>query len=99
MILSLSMFDPSSHITIKDIATDDNRNPTIIQFTLKASKTNPFCKGVQVAVGKTEDNICPVKRLMPILAVRGSKPGPLYRCSALKTRPLSFTGEIKLIRG
>ena len=80
MVPSLSAFDPSSHITIKNIAVDDDKNPAMIQFTLKASKTDPFRKGVQVAVGKTEDDICPVRVLMAFLAVRGSKPGPLF-CS------------------
>ena len=36
MVLAFSAFDSSSHITINDIAVDDDRNPAMIQFTLKA---------------------------------------------------------------
>ena len=96
LVPSLSAFDPSSHITINDIAVDDDRNPAMIQFTLKASKTDPFRKGVQVAVGKTEDDICPVRALMEFLAVRGSKPGPLF-CSQNSSPFIcsQFVGKIK----
>ena len=90
------VLDPSSHITINDIAVDDDRNPAMIQFTLKASKTDPFRKGVQVAVGKTENDICPVRVLMEFLAVRGSKPGPLF-CSQNSSPFIcsQFVGKIK----
>ena len=42
------------------------------------SKTDPFCKGFHLFLGCTGYHICPVKALLPHLAVCGSTEGPLF---------------------
>ena len=73
-----SGFDPSQHLALEDVATDDKRQPTMIQITLKHSKTDPFRKGVDIVVGTTGNDLCPVKALLDYLGMRGGAPGPLF---------------------
>ena len=75
---SLEAFDEMRHLTLKDIALDSRSNPSAIWLTIKQSKTDPFRKGVRLCLGRTDSAVCPVKALLPYLAVRGSTPGPLF---------------------
>ena len=43
---------------------------------IKQSKTDPFCVGVYLFLGKTDEVICPIKGILPYLAIRGSMPAP-----------------------
>ena len=45
---------------------------------LKSSKPDPFRKGVQLYLGKTGTNLCPVTAMVAYLCVRGMAPGPLF---------------------
>ncbi len=71
-------FDNSSHLSFADVATDSRSNPTYVQLTLKASKTDPFRSGVNIVLGTTGDDLCPVSALFSYLRKRGSNPGPLF---------------------
>ena len=75
----LSAFDPATHLTFDDINVDGITNPTLPKLRLKASKTDPFRKGVVVVVGKTNDNFCPVTAVLAYLALQGNGPGFLFR--------------------
>ena len=44
-------YDPSVHLSYGDIAVDTPRGPTFLRDTIKQSKTNPFCKGVDLFIG------------------------------------------------
>ncbi len=57
---SESAFDPSSHLCVNDISVDDHTAPSIVKLRLKASKTDPFRKGVEIILGRTRNSICPV---------------------------------------
>ena len=48
---------------------------------IKASKTDPFRKGVSLFLGKTGSVLCPVAAIMDYLCVRGMSPGPLFQFS------------------
>ena len=74
-----SVFDPATHLTFDDINVDDITNPTLLKLRLKASKTDPFRKGVDVVVGKTNNKLCPVTAVLAYLALRGNGPGFLFR--------------------
>ena len=37
--------------------------PSVVRVSIKASKTDPFRKGVYVHLGKTGNDLCPVVRL------------------------------------
>ena len=75
---SQEAYDPDMHLSLADIALDDKNNPTVIQVTIKQSKTDPFRQGVDLYLGKTGKDICPVCAIIPYLVIRGAKPGPLF---------------------
>ena len=77
-IPSLSAYDPSVHLNRADIAVNDPDNPTIIQLTIKKSKTDPFRQGVNIFLGATGNTLCPVTALLNYLAIRGNSEGPLF---------------------
>ena len=76
---SPAAFDPSTHITIRDIAIDKRDNPSLIQIHLKVSKTDQERKGVSIFIGKTGDDICPVAALTAYLATQDRGDGPLFQ--------------------
>ena len=61
-----------------DVAIDDGQNPTVVRIHLKRTKITPF-SGVDVFLGRTDDDLCPVSALLAYLVVRGVAPGPLFR--------------------
>lgn len=73
-----SSYDPQVHLCYRDIAFNDPLAPTVMEVTLKQSKTDPFRKGVKLAVGRVTSRLCPVAAMLRFLAVRGSSPGPLF---------------------
>ncbi len=50
----------------------------MIRVTIKQSKTDPFRKGIDLFIGKTESDLCPVAAILGYLVARGSQPGPLF---------------------
>ena len=61
----------------------------MVQITLKCSKTDPFRKGVDIVLGTTGNELCPVNALFDYLRMRGGAPGPLlvHRDGSPLTRP------------
>ena len=66
------------HLSLGDIAIDSHTAPKVVRINIKQSKTDPFRKGIQLFLGTTDHVICPVKAILPYLALRGSKLGPLF---------------------
>ena len=73
---STSAFDPSTHLTLRDIARED---PSVVQIHLKVSKTDQERKGISIFIGKMGDDICPVAALTAYLAIRGQAEGLLFQ--------------------
>ena len=71
-------FDPAAHITFSDISVDHIQDPQSVKLREKASKTDPFRRGVDIVVGKTDNKLCPVSALLAYTAIRRSKPGFLF---------------------
>ena len=71
-------FDPEVHLTINDIAIDDHIMPSTVRVRIKQSKTDPFREGISLFLGKTDHTIYPIKGILPYLAIRGKKLGPLF---------------------
>ena len=61
---SAQHFDPSVHLCFQDLAIDNPRSLSLLQVILKQSKTDPFRQGVQLLIGKTEADLCPVAGLL-----------------------------------
>ena len=71
-------YDPGAHLSFCDIAVDNPSCLSFLKVRIKQSKTDPFCKGVDLFLGRTGSDICPVAALLGYLACRGSRPGPLF---------------------
>ncbi len=70
-----SSLDPSVHLYWGDLAVDNPVNPAVLSVILKASKTDPFRKGITLYIGHAASDLCPVSAY---LTVRGKRPGPLF---------------------
>ena len=75
---SQEAFDKDAHLCPRDIAIDSTTNPKLITIKIKQSKTDPFRRGVTLYLGRTESLICPVLGILPFMAIRGKRPGPLF---------------------
>ena len=68
-------FDTSSSLRLENIAVDQHENPSVIRIR---SKTEPFWHGVDIFLGRTKADLCPVAALLTLVAVRPSVAGPLF---------------------
>ena len=75
---SQDTYDPTIHFSIKDVAVDNKSSSTMVRIRIKQSKTDPFHLGVYIYLGRTDNNLCPVKAILPYLALRGDVPGPFF---------------------
>ena len=64
-------YDSSVHLNMADISIDNADNLTVVKAKITASKTNQFRKGVDMFIGGTYNQLCPVEALMAYVAVRG----------------------------
>ena len=97
---SRDAFNPHLHLAWEDVAVDDARNPRMVRCHLKQSKTDQLGRGVDVVLGKTGLDLCPVAAVLGYIASRGDQPGPFFLTTA-KT-PLSkseFIGEFRAVLG
>ena len=63
-------YDESCHLSFISVSIDNRNNPQQLRISIKQSKTDPFRKGVDIFLGATNSNVCPVKGILPYLAVR-----------------------------
>ena len=89
-------FDPRQHLTVQDKTVDNKQNPKVLSVRIKQSKTDPFCQGVSIYLGKTGSPLCPVSALLSYLVVRGSGEGPLFRLK--DGQPLTRPRLVSLLR-
>ena len=79
---SRQAYDPEVHLNLTDLAIDCHDNPTLIRLRIKQSKTYPFRQGVEVFLGATKIDKCPVQAILSYLEVRSSTPGALFMFSS-----------------
>ena len=77
VVPSDSAFDPSIHLTAKDVSVDSH-SASYIAVNIKASKTDPFRRGVTIYLGQTHYQMCPVAATLRYLVERGLSEGPLF---------------------
>ena len=68
--------DPA--LSIGDIAVDKHDSPSLVRIHLRSSKMDSLCHGVDVFLGITCNELCPVSAMVSYLAQRGSKEGPVF---------------------
>lgn len=78
-IPSDSSYDEGTHLNYTDVAVDRLHCPRVLKVRLKASKTDPFRVGVDVFVGKTGNQLCPVTAVLSYMVARGPGDGPFFR--------------------
>ena len=72
-IPSQATFDQEVHLSLADIAVEQQAIPTVVQ-----SNTDPFRQGVQLYLVKMDTALCPVKTMLAYLTTRDAIPGPLF---------------------
>ena len=94
-----SQYDHTTHLSISDISIDNKDCPQLLRIRIKQSKTDPFRQGVDIYLGRTGEVLCPVRGILPYLAQRGNRPGPLfvYQDGRMLTRHLFSTAVDKLL--
>ena len=74
----------------------DGSDATSVSLNIKASKTDPFRKGINLIIGATGSEICPVRALNNYLSTANPSTGPIFKYK--NGKPLSrtlFTEEIR----
>ena len=89
-------YDQSVHLSFRDIALDNLKNPTVLQVCIKQSKTDPFRKGVTLYLGRTGVDLCPVAAVLSYLELRGCRLGPLFLFQSWK--PLTRSRFVAVVR-
>ena len=96
LLQSQSSFNPRLHLAWGDMAVDDKQAPTMVRFHLKQSKTDQVGKGVDVILGRTGLELCPVSAVLAYVALRGDQPGPFFLTSA--KAPLTKSVFVREVR-
>ena len=96
MVECESKYDPQVHLSFSALAVDNALALQVISIKLKRSKSDQFIKGVQLVLGRTNDNLCPVTALLTYLSYRGNSSGPLFRWGNQK--PLSKSKFVDHVR-
>ena len=75
---SESAYYPGAHLTYSNVSIDDPGHPTLMKLMLKASITDPFRKEIDIVMGRTYNELCPIEAMLAFLAIRGNKQGFLF---------------------
>lgn len=93
---SRSAYDQEAHLSEGDVRLDAASPPQYVMVRIKASKTDPFTKGVSIFLGRTGNDLCPVAAIAAYLVSRGREPGPFFRLAS--GTPLSREVFVKKVR-
>ena len=96
LLPSSTAFNPRLHMAWGDMAVDNPQATSMVRFRLKQSKTDQFGRGVDVIVGRTGLDLCPVAAVLAYVAERGDQPGPFFLTTA-KT-PLTKQAFVGVVR-
>lgn len=66
---------------MEDVSVDNTESLQCLEVNIKASKTDPFRKGVSIYTGITGKAVCPVAAILNYRVRRGSQPGPFFHFS------------------
>lgn len=74
-----SAFDDRAHLSFLDVTVDSKKNPRVIRVHIKASKTDPFRVGVDIFIGRIDNELCPIVAIPGYMAMHGPGHGPFFR--------------------
>ena len=72
-------FDNAVHLAWGDVSVNSVTPPSMVRVFLKRSKTDQFGQGVEVFLGATGDELCPVATVVSYSSRRGSASGPFFK--------------------
>jgi hypothetical protein len=78
LLPSAAGFNPKLHLAWGAVAVDSREAPHMVKIHLKQSKTDQLGRGVDVVVGRTDSDLCPVAAILAYIAARGNRQGPFF---------------------
>ncbi len=78
-IPSASSYDPAIHLSWGDVAINSIQAPARVRVHLKRSKCDQLREGVDVFLGRTANELCPVTAVLTYMAQRGGQAGAFFR--------------------
>ena len=78
VVPSESEYDPSVHLSQGDVRVDSKSSPQYLEVRIKASKTDPFRRGVSVYLGRGFGDLCPVAAILNYMVRRDATAGPFF---------------------
>ena len=67
-----------AHLSFQNVLVDNIAQPQALKVHLKASKTNPFKKGLDIHIGYIKDELCPVAAVLTFMIAKGPGAGPFF---------------------
>ena len=68
---SITGFDPTRHLKWGDVCANRTESPSLVRVHLSFSKCDQLGKGVDVFLGATGDELCPVRAITSYSQRRG----------------------------
>ncbi len=87
---------PATDLSWGDVAVDNHTSPCMIQIHLKQSKCDQVGAGVDIVIGVTGTELCPVAAILKFIEVRGSQPGAFFLNS--ESKPVAKSWFVNQIR-
>ena len=84
VVPSYSEYDLVVHLSFGDVCLDNTTDPQFLEVTIKALKTGPFHQGVQVYLGRTNTDFCPVAAVFSYMVYRGTDSDPFFRYTRIQ---------------
>ncbi len=76
-VLSASAYDERVHLAWGDVAVVKG-SASMVRIHLKRSKCDQLGRGVDIFVGRTHSELCPVSATLHYVGLRGPTPGPFF---------------------
>ena len=61
-----------------DVRAENTASPQYLEIRIKASKTDPFQRGVSIYLGRGSCDLCQVAAVLNYIVQRGSAPSPFF---------------------
>ena len=71
-------FSSNFHLAVGDISMDSHSSPSYLVVCIKVSKTDPFRQGLNIYLGRTDNDLYPVIAILRYMAQRGAMAGPFF---------------------
>lgn len=74
-----NQYDPLVHLNYEDARVNGTTAPEWMEVRIKASKTDPFRKGVTIYLGVIGKELCPVAAMLGYMVLRGGHRGLMFQ--------------------